>query len=121
MLQSLSVLQHDGAPRHLDLRVKELINVKLRNKYICWKRWMIFFWPTPAPDLTPLDFFLLGHVKSNVNSTEPRSLEDRIARKNNNYRLVINCINENQLENVFEQVKNRVTHSVSNEGGHVEK
>ena len=33
-------------------------------------------WPASSPDLTPPDFFLCGHLKSQVCQNNPRSLED---------------------------------------------
>ena len=32
-------------------------------------------WPASSPDVTPLDFFLWGHLKSQVYQSSPRSLE----------------------------------------------
>jgi hypothetical protein len=33
-------------------------------------------WPPPSPDLTPLDFFLWGHIKDVVYRTPPTTLFD---------------------------------------------
>ena len=33
-------------------------------------------WPPRSPDLTPLDFFLWGHLKAKVYVTPPANLED---------------------------------------------
>ena len=52
-----------------------------------------FYWPPRSPDLTPLDFFLWGHVKTIVYATNPRSLEDLKAKIAN----VISGITINQL------------------------
>ena len=37
-------------------------------------------WPPRSPDLTPLDFFLWGHLQSKVYVTPPRDLDDLEAR-----------------------------------------
>ena len=66
--------------------------------------------------LTPLDFFLWGHVKTIVYATKPRSLEDLKAKITN----VISGITINQLANVFRELQNRITLCISNDGGHVE-
>lgn len=33
-------------------------------------------WPARSPDLTPLDFFLWGHIKNEVYSTEVDTVDD---------------------------------------------
>ncbi|CAH1966184.1 unnamed protein product [Acanthoscelides obtectus] len=33
-------------------------------------------WPPRSPDLSPLDFFMWGHLKSKIYATQPTSLED---------------------------------------------
>ncbi|GBL76474.1 hypothetical protein AVEN_53230-1 [Araneus ventricosus] len=33
-------------------------------------------WPPPSPDLTPLDFFIWGHIKGQVYATRPPTLQD---------------------------------------------
>ena len=69
-----------------------------------------------SPDLTPLVYFLWGHVKTVVYASKPRSLEElrgRIER-------AIREINETQLENVFNEMRKRLAQCVKKDGGYVE-
>ena len=68
------VFQQDGAPPHSAARVREYLNIVFRNRWIGRRGPME--WPARSPDLSPLDFFLWGHVKNNVYKERPRNLED---------------------------------------------
>jgi len=71
--------QHDGAPPHSSRNVQNLLNAIYPNKWI--GRGGPQNWPARSPDLTPLDFFLWGHLKNYI-YREPiqsrRELNDRI-------------------------------------------
>ena len=54
--------QHDGAPAYFSLQVREHLNRVDKEKWI--GRGGPVAWPARSPDLTPLDIFLWGHVKS---------------------------------------------------------
>lgn len=70
--------QHDGAPAHFSLLVREHLNENFRG---CWiGRGGPVAWPARSPDLTPLDYFLWGHMKSLVYETPVESEEDLVAR-----------------------------------------
>ncbi|XP_060855788.1 uncharacterized protein LOC132933528 [Metopolophium dirhodum] len=64
----------DGAPAHNAIVVREYLQNQFGN------RWMGTYgavaWPPRSPDLTPLDFFLWGHLKNEVYSTPPLSIQD---------------------------------------------
>jgi hypothetical protein len=67
--------QQDGAPPHNKNVVRNFLN----NLY--GDRWMgtngPVRWPARSPDLTPLDFFIWGHVKNLVyNPSPPDTVED---------------------------------------------
>ena len=109
-----TVFQQDGAPCHFALQVRQFLNEKFPNRWI--GRGGPLSWPPRSPDLTPLDFFLWGHVKSNVYLTKPRSLEDLQAKIID----VTEGITENQLQNFFQELQNRITLCIHNDGGHVE-
>ena len=64
------------------------------------------FWPPPSLDLTTLDLFSWGYVKINAKSMTLTSLEDKITRKDNWF--VNEGITENQQENVFGKLENRI-------------
>ena len=70
--------QHDGAPAHFSYAVPEFLDRTYPNRWI--GRGGPVEWPPWSPDLTPLDFYLWGHMKSMVNET-PLTLDmDLIAR-----------------------------------------
>lgn len=66
--------QQDGAPPHFAVHVREYLNNVFGNRWI-GRRGSIE-WPARSPDLTPLDFFLWGHIKNNVYKHRPRNVED---------------------------------------------
>jgi hypothetical protein len=67
-------------------------------------------------DLTSLDYFLRGHLKTVVYSSKPRSLDELKVRITN----AIHEISEQQLRNVFNEVEYRFEKCVVNDGGYVE-
>ncbi|CAG4959023.1 unnamed protein product [Colias eurytheme] len=63
--------QHDGAPPHYSSEVRDFLNTKYGH------RWIGPGEPVPpAPDLTPMDFYLWGEVKRRVYVEEAQSVED---------------------------------------------
>lgn len=66
--------QQDGAPPHFDARVRQYLNTIFPQRWV-GRRGHIE-WPARSPDLTPLDFFLWGHLKSVVYKDLPHSLEE---------------------------------------------
>ena len=66
--------QQDGAPPHGSLVVRNHLHDTYPNKWI--GRGGPFHWPARSPDLTPLDFFLWGHLKQVVYAHEPEEPED---------------------------------------------
>ena len=58
------IFQLDGAPAHWGLRVRNFLNTNFPE---CWiGRDGPTPWPPRSPDMTPLDFFLWGFVKTRV-------------------------------------------------------
>jgi hypothetical protein len=58
------MFQHDGAPAHFVITVREFLNQEYPNRWIGHDG--LINWPARSPDLTPLDFFLWGNVKNCV-------------------------------------------------------
>lgn len=56
--------QHDGAPSHFSLQVRQYLNEIYPNRWI--GRGGPVSWPARSPDLNPLDYFLWGHLKTLV-------------------------------------------------------
>ena len=70
--------QHDGAPAHFSLDVREYLNNVFSNRRI--GRGGPVQWPPRSPDLTPMDFFIWGEVKCLVYETPIDTPEELVAR-----------------------------------------
>lgn len=72
--------QHDGAPAHSANIVQDVLNNMFPNSWIGIGGPVR--WPPRSPDLNPLDFFLWGCLKDQVNKNDKaniQELEDMIA------------------------------------------
>jgi hypothetical protein len=67
-------LQQDGAPPHYHRDARAFLDEHLTNRWI--GRWGVVEFPPLSPDLTPMDFFLWGHIKDKVYSRKPRIIDD---------------------------------------------
>ena len=72
------ILQHDGAPPHYSRQVIEHLNQAFPGRWI--GRGGPHAWPARSPDLTPLDFYLWGHMKTLVYKTKVNSREELLHR-----------------------------------------
>ncbi|KAJ4430775.1 hypothetical protein ANN_19366 [Periplaneta americana] len=75
---SVIKVQHDGAPPHFSLAVREHLDRRFEQRWI--GRGGPIARPPRSPDLTPLDFFLWGRMKSLVYETPIETAEDLVAR-----------------------------------------
>ena len=66
--------QQDGASPHYARDVRVLLDVEFPRHWI-GRRGEIE-WPARSPDLTPLDYFLWGFLKSRVYETKPNNLDE---------------------------------------------
>lgn len=107
--------QQDGAPAHFALCVRNWLNRNLPDMWI-GRRGPIE-WPPRSPDITPLDFFLWGYLKSRVYTNRPQNLQDLKER----ITLEISLIEENTLANVCRAWKNRIDDCKRQNGSHVEQ
>lgn len=73
--------QHDGATPHYALLSRNWLNNEFNGQWI--GRGGPTSWPARSPDLTPLDFYLWGHLKSVVYTVPPASLNELEARIRN--------------------------------------
>lgn len=69
---------HDGAPAHNTHNVRDFLARTFHGKVIAHGGTIA--WPARSPDLNPLDFFLWGHLKSQVYATPIDREEDLLAR-----------------------------------------
>ena len=78
---------HDGFPVHFERNVRNYLNNQFLQRWI--GRGSDHIWPPRSPDLNPLDFFIWGHMKSNVyqySSHTRDELSRKIREKGNNIR-----------------------------------
>ncbi|CAH0547180.1 unnamed protein product [Brassicogethes aeneus] len=113
--QNEMFFQQDGAPPHYAAPVQQFLNENFRDHWI-GRRGPIE-WPARSPDLSPLDFFLWGHLKSKIYKTQPASLQvlqERITKE-------CQRITTDMLQNVREEVENRFYYCINVNGGHFEQ
>ena len=95
-------LQQDGAPPHYAADVRRYLNQVFPGRWIGRRGAME--WPARSPDLTPLDFFLWGHLKNRVYKNRPDNLEDLKGRIRHECRL----ITPQTIQNVLNEFSNRL-------------
>ena len=91
--------QQDGAPVHV---MKSVMKKTFGDRVI--SRGFPISWPPRSPDISPLDCFFLGYVKSKV-YTETFSNLNQLRTK---FELVINNIDQAILRKVVPSVPNRL-------------
>ena len=106
--------QQDGAPPHYALAVREWLNEQFPGTWI--GRRGAIEWPARSPDLTPLDFFLWGYLKSKVYKTPPANIQELKCR------ITLECrgITRQTFANVREEFQNRLYYCLANNGAHFE-
>jgi len=102
--------QQDGAPPHYGVIVRQYLNEVFQDRWI-GRRGHIE-WPPRSPDLTPLDFFLWGYLKSKVYATKPQDLDDLRGRITQEVQL----IPPETYRNAVSAVYNRLAHCQAVEG-----
>lgn len=80
--------QHDGAPPHYALNVREHLNQVFEDRWI--GRGGPVAWPARSPDLNPLDFYFWGNFKSLVydNQNAPENEEELRQRIENSAEII---------------------------------
>lgn len=106
--------QQDGAPPHHALPVRQYLHNTFPNRWI-GRRGPIE-WPARSPDLSPLDFFLWGHLKSLIYKTDVPNL-DALRQ-----RIVEECgrITPETLRSVRRTFEQRLYYCMEAGGGHFE-
>lgn len=106
--------QQDGAPPHFAVIVRKWLNDHFRCNWI--GRGGPTAWPARSPDLTPLDFFLWGYIKSKVYANRPRNIEELKF----NIASIARSISTEMLKNVYESIRYRAYLCKQMQGGHFE-
>ncbi|GBN22972.1 hypothetical protein AVEN_185205-1 [Araneus ventricosus] len=74
-------------------------------------------WLPRSPDLTPLDFFLWGHIKGQVYATPPSTLQDLRRRITDAFA----SVTPTMLHNVEREIQSRVQMCIVANGEHFEQ
>lgn len=107
--------QMDGAPAHSSHEVYlELTRMFGDNWLGLFGPWP---WPPRSPDLTPLDFYIWGYIKSKVYATPVQTREELLAR----VRVAFAELNpEEIMRATVDEVHSRVLKCLEHNGGHIE-
>ncbi|GFS57900.1 DUF4817 domain-containing protein [Trichonephila clavipes] len=105
--------QQDGATCHTARATIDLLKDTFGDRLI--SRFGPVNWPLRSCDLTPLDYFLWGYVKSLVYEDKPRTL----AHLEDNIRRVIADIRPQMLEKVIENWTSRLDYIRASRGSHL--
>lgn len=107
--------QQDGAPPHFGVCVRNFLDAAFPGQWI--GRRGAVEWPPRSPDLSPLDFFLWGHLKSVVFNSRPRTLDDLKTRITNE----IEKIETDVIRRVQESVLQRCRMCLEQDGDQFEQ
>lgn len=112
--------QHDGAPPHIAIQVRNRLNQIFPNQWI--GRFSRDAWPPRSPDLTPLDFFFWGWVKQLVFKTESRTREELVERIVNAFNKIKRRIRQNPalMARVHDNNRRRLHRCSITGGRHIE-
>lgn len=108
---------HDGATPHYARVVTDFLNTMFPNRWI--GRNGAVHWPARSPDLTPLDFYLWGHVKTLVyGRSKPNTRQELVERIQQAFDTV-----RGSMENVnwVGDLRRRAELCVEVEGAHFEQ
>lgn len=106
--------QQDGAPAHFAKRVRDYLNEKFPLRWI--GRMGPIAWPARSPDLTPLDFFLWGYIKTKVYIKNPQNIDYLCTLIREECAKISNDI----LKNAMQGYIRRMVKCVELDGRHVE-
>ncbi|GFV40201.1 putative transposable element [Trichonephila clavipes] len=105
--------QQDGAICHTSRATIDLLKDTFGDRLI--SRFGPVNWPPRSCDLTPLDYFLWGYVKSLVYADKPQTLD----HLEDNIRRVIGDIRPQMLEKVIENWTSKLDYIRASRGSHM--
>ena len=116
-LQNINIedmwFQQDGATCHTARETINLLKESFGERLI--SRYGPVNWPPRSCDISPLDFFLWGYIKSRVYKNNPTTLEEL----EENIRTVIAEIQQDLLQKVCTNWTTRLQYVRINQGGHM--
>jgi len=108
------LFQHDGAPAHSSRRIREELDRTYPDSWI--GRGGPIHWPAQSPDLTPLDYFLWGHLKNFIYKNLVETEEEMIAELHSAFATV----DEEMLQRSVDDIIRRTTLCMQQNGEHFE-
>ncbi|KAL7307873.1 hypothetical protein TKK_0000191 [Trichogramma kaykai] len=108
------IFQQDGCPAHYALAVREHLHPVFPDRWI--GRDGPITWPPRSSDLTPLDFFLWGYIKSIVYKTTPRDVN----QCQNRIRDAFASLDGDMVRRASQGVIRRAELVLQENGGHIE-
>lgn len=112
--------QQDGAPPHYARISRHVINRLFGNRWIgrLGQDDRAIPWPPRSPDLTPLDYYLWGHVKALVYNHQINDREQLRAR-------ILEAFDEvkrqpQMIQHAVDSVRGRCHQIIRNNGRHIE-
>jgi len=109
--------QHDGAPPHYSRIVREYLHASFPNRWL--GRGGPVAWPPRSPDLTPLDYYIWGHMKTLVYETKVDSRAELRARIFAVAEQIRN--HPDRIASAIQSLLIRAEKCVANGGGHFEQ
>ncbi|XP_043224374.1 uncharacterized protein LOC122382732 [Amphibalanus amphitrite] len=113
-LMDLMWLQQDGAPPHTAKATLKWIENHFGDRLV--SRGASRNWPACSPDLTPMDFFLWGHLKGQVYKEGPESL----CELKREITKAVRAVPVDMCRRAVASVAKRAALCLSREGGHFE-
>ena len=96
------IFQQDGAPPHFSISIRHYLDNHFPNRWI--GRGAAIRWTLRSVDLTPLDFYLCGYLKSNVYESPIKDIDELKMRIN----VEMKSISKGTLNNVFLNIVKRM-------------
>ena len=100
----------------VDQEQRLAVSLWIREKLSDSPDFLQHLWPARSPDLTPLDFFLWGYLKSKVYANDPqdpKALKSAIKKE-------VRLISKETCQNVIREVQKRADLCLSRKGGLLE-
>lgn len=110
------IFQQDGSTPHFSIAVRNHLTETFEN----WiGRGGPVNWPPRSPDLTPLDYYLWGHMKALVYGEKVNAREELLIRIHNAAELIRN--KRDEIQNAIEGILIRAQCCINCDGGHFEQ
>lgn len=106
--------QQDGAPPHTARDTLAWLDLRMESRLI--SKGAAVEWPAHSPDLSPLDFYLWGYLKSRVYSQSPQD----VTQLRTAITTAIRQISSDTYARVAEEAKRRAIICASKNGSHLE-